>query len=203
MAWRLRSGDIAGFKILFSLGILYGLISVLVYSIIHMKFITPLPMDAPPDRFSEARAIEHVRVLSEDIGGRQEGRQGLRLAAQYIKTQLEMMKERAQPGIRIEIEETIVNGSFNMFFLRHSISLAYRNHTNIIMRKVTRPETGPCRMGTSSPHEPEVAPITHYNHHINHMGRIGDLNPKPIHLARHFDLMGSHYARDFNYKRFH
>ncbi|XP_016569796.1 endoplasmic reticulum metallopeptidase 1 isoform X4 [Capsicum annuum] len=45
-----------------------------------------------------------------------------------------MMKERAQPGIRIEIEETIVNGSFNMFFLRHSISLAYRNHTNIIMR---------------------------------------------------------------------
>ncbi|XP_016569791.1 endoplasmic reticulum metallopeptidase 1 isoform X1 [Capsicum annuum] len=134
MAWRLRSGDIAGFKILFSLGILYGLISVLVYSIIHMKFITPLPMDAPPDRFSEARAIEHVRVLSEDIGGRQEGRQGLRLAAQYIKTQLEMMKERAQPGIRIEIEETIVNGSFNMFFLRHSISLAYRNHTNIIMR---------------------------------------------------------------------
>ncbi|XP_010314171.1 uncharacterized protein [Solanum lycopersicum] len=134
MAWRLNSGDIAGFKILFSLGILYGLISVLVYSIIHMKFITPLPMDAPPDRFSEARAIEHVRILSKDIGGRQQGRQGLRLAAQYIKTQLEMMKERAQPGVRIEIEETIVNGSFNMFFLRHSISLAYRNHTNIIMR---------------------------------------------------------------------
>uniref|UniRef100_A0A3Q7J835 Uncharacterized protein n=1 Tax=Solanum lycopersicum TaxID=4081 RepID=A0A3Q7J835_SOLLC len=108
MAWRLNSGDIAGFKILFSLGILYGLISVLVYSIIHMKFITPLPMDAPPDRFSEARAIEHVRILSKDIGGRQQGRQGLRLAAQYIKTQLEMMKERAQPGVRIEIEETII-----------------------------------------------------------------------------------------------
>lgn len=71
MAWRLNSGDIAGFKILFSLWILYGLISVLVYSIIHMKFITPLPMDAPPHRFSEARAIEHVRVLSKDIGGRQ------------------------------------------------------------------------------------------------------------------------------------
>ncbi|CAN4093758.1 unnamed protein product [Withania somnifera] len=134
MAWRLSSGDVAGFKILFSLGILYGLISVLVYFIIHMKFITPLAMDAPLDRFSEARAVEHVRVLSKDIGGRQEGRQGLKLAAQYIKTQLEMMKERAQPGIRIEIEETIVNGSFNMFFLRHSISLAYRNHTNIIMR---------------------------------------------------------------------
>ncbi|XP_075095969.1 uncharacterized protein LOC107798193 isoform X1 [Nicotiana tabacum] len=134
MAWRLSRGDIAGFRILFSLGILYGLISVLVYSIIHMKFITPLGMEAPLDRFSEGRAVEHVRVLSKDIGGRQEGRQGLKQAAQYIKTQLEMMKERAQPGIRIEIEETIVNGSFNMIFLRHGISLAYRNHINIIMR---------------------------------------------------------------------
>ncbi|XP_060189203.1 uncharacterized protein LOC132618157 isoform X2 [Lycium barbarum] len=134
MAWRLSSGDIAGFKVLFSMLIMYGLISVLVYSIIHMKFITPLAIDAPPHRFSEARAIEHIRVLSKDIGGRQEGRQGLRLAAQYIKKQLDMIKERAQPGIRIEIEETIVNGSFNMFFLHHSISLTYRNHTNIIMR---------------------------------------------------------------------
>ncbi|OIT36177.1 hypothetical protein A4A49_16669 [Nicotiana attenuata] len=134
MAWRLSSGDIAGFRILFSVGILYGLISVLVYSIIHMKFITPLGMEAPLDRFSEGRAVEHVRVLSKDIGGRQEGRQGLKQAAQYIKTQLEMMKERARPGIRIEIEETIVNGSFNMVFLWHGISLAYRNHKNIVMR---------------------------------------------------------------------
>lgn len=35
---------------------------------------------------------------------------------------------------RIEVEETAVNGSFNMLFLGHSISLGYRNHTNIIMR---------------------------------------------------------------------
>lgn len=71
MAWRLSRGDIAGLRILFSVGIFYGLISVLVYSIIHMKFITPLGMEAPLDRFSEGRAVEHVRVLSKDIGGRQ------------------------------------------------------------------------------------------------------------------------------------
>lgn len=35
---------------------------------------------------------------------------------------------------RIEIEETTVSGSFNMFFLGHNIALAYRNHTNILMR---------------------------------------------------------------------
>ncbi|KAL6543559.1 hypothetical protein OROGR_010056 [Orobanche gracilis] len=131
---RLSSGDVTGFKVLFVLLILYGLISYLVYSVIHMKFITPLGLDAPLDRFSEARAIEHVRILADEIGGRQEGSPGLRLAAVYIKTQLEQIKERAGFNYRIEIEETVVNGSFNMIFLGQSISLTYRNHTNILMR---------------------------------------------------------------------
>ncbi|KAL3818686.1 hypothetical protein ACJIZ3_004591 [Penstemon smallii] len=131
---RLSSGDITGFKVFLALAILYGLISCLVYSSIHMRFITPLGFDAPLDRFSEARAIEHVRVLSEDIGGRQEGSAGLRQAAMYIKAQLEMIKQRAPSNIRIDIEETVVNGSFNMMFLGQSISLTYRNHTNILMR---------------------------------------------------------------------
>ncbi|VFQ87629.1 unnamed protein product [Cuscuta campestris] len=134
MALGLSSGDVAGFKVLFSLAVLYGLISLLAYSVHQLKFITPLGIDAPLDRFSEARAIEHVRVLAEDIGGRQEGTPGLRQAAEYIKTQLETMKERAQLNVRVEIEETVVNGSFSMIFLGYSISFAYRNHTNIMMR---------------------------------------------------------------------
>lgn len=68
---RLSSGDVAGFKVLFALLTLYAAISYLAYSAIHMNFIAPLGADAPLDRFSEARAIEHVRVLAEDIGGRQ------------------------------------------------------------------------------------------------------------------------------------
>ncbi|KAK6116593.1 hypothetical protein DH2020_049699 [Rehmannia glutinosa] len=132
--FRLSSGDVTGFKVFFALLILYGLISYLAYSVIQMKFITPLGFDAPLDRFSEARAIEHVRVLAEEIGVRQEGSPGLRQAAVYIKTQLEQIKERAGSNIRIEIEESVVNGSFNMIFLGQSISLTYRNHTNILMR---------------------------------------------------------------------
>ncbi|KAL8550695.1 hypothetical protein ACS0TY_009194 [Phlomoides rotata] len=131
---RLSSGDITGFKVFFWLMILYGVISYFVYSAIHMKFVTPLGADAPLDRFSEARAIEHVRVLAEEIGGRQEGSPGLRQAAAYIKKQSELIKERADSKFRIEIEETVVNGSFNMMFLGQSISLTYRNHTNILMR---------------------------------------------------------------------
>ncbi|KAK4765057.1 hypothetical protein SAY86_026147 [Trapa natans] len=113
---------------------MYGLMSVLVHSIIYMKLIQPLGIDAPVDRFSEARAVEHVRVLAHDIGVRQEGSRGLREAARYIKGQLEIIKEQAGPKIRIEIEDSSISGSFNMMFLGHSISLGYRNHTNIIMR---------------------------------------------------------------------
>ena len=70
-SFRLNSGDVSGFKLLFCLAIMYGLMSTLVYFVIHMKFIEPLGIDAPLDRFSEARAVEHVRVLSKEIDGRQ------------------------------------------------------------------------------------------------------------------------------------
>ncbi|KAL8161710.1 hypothetical protein V2J09_013199 [Rumex salicifolius] len=132
--FRCSSGDGAGFSLLFSLVLLYGSMSFLAYSIIHMKFIQPLTSDSPLDRFSEGRAMEHLRVLSKDIDGRQIGRQGYRQAADYILGKLQSLKERANPNFRIEVEENTVNGSFNMMFLGHSISLGYRAHTNIVMR---------------------------------------------------------------------
>ncbi|KZV22669.1 endoplasmic reticulum metallopeptidase 1-like [Dorcoceras hygrometricum] len=69
--FRPSSGEVTGFKVFFVLVVLYGLISCLAYFVIQMKFITPLGIDAPLGRFSAARAIEHIRVLAEDIGGRQ------------------------------------------------------------------------------------------------------------------------------------
>ncbi|KAK7319050.1 hypothetical protein RJT34_03760 [Clitoria ternatea] len=128
------SEDVSGFKFLFFLAVIYALMSALAYSVIHMKFINPLGNDAPLDRFSEARTVQHVRMLSQEIDGRQEGRPGLKLAAEYIKGQLGVIKERASSNVRIEIEETTVSGSFNMLFLGHNIGLGYRNHTNIVMR---------------------------------------------------------------------
>ena len=69
MVLRLSSGDVSGFKFLFFIAIMYAIISLLVHSVLHMKFIKPLSIDAPLDRFSEARAIHHVAVLTKD--GRQ------------------------------------------------------------------------------------------------------------------------------------
>ncbi|KAH0875113.1 hypothetical protein HID58_072475 [Brassica napus] len=131
---RLSSGEATGFKFLFSVAFLYASMAAIAYFVLHMKHISPLPFDAPLDQFSEARAVEHIRVLSEENSGRQEGRPGLREAATYIKTQLEMVKERAGPNLRVEVEEAQVDGSFSMMFIGHNISLGYRNHTNILMR---------------------------------------------------------------------
>lgn len=67
----MAAGDASGFKFLLFLVAIYGLLAVLVHSILHMRFITPLEIDAPLDRFSEARAVEHIRVLAKDIDSRQ------------------------------------------------------------------------------------------------------------------------------------
>ncbi|KAJ4884161.1 Zn-dependent exopeptidases superfamily protein [Raphanus sativus] len=133
--WRRQSsGDATAFKFLFSLAFLYASMAAIAYFVLHTKHISPLPLDAPLDRFSEARAVQHIRVLAEENTGRQEGRPGLKEAATYIKAQLEMVKDRAGPNLRVEVEEAQVDGSFSMMFIGHSISLGYRNHTNILMR---------------------------------------------------------------------
>ena len=71
MALRFNSDDATGYKLLLCLALMYGLMSMLVHSIVHMKFVKPLAIDAPLHRFSEARAVEHVRILSQEIDGRQ------------------------------------------------------------------------------------------------------------------------------------
>ncbi|KAJ0972661.1 hypothetical protein J5N97_020620 [Dioscorea zingiberensis] len=141
MALGWRTGDGTAFKCLIALTAVYGCIALGVYAIIHMWHVKPLGIDAPLDRFSEARAVEHVRKLTVDIDGRQEGKAGLEEAAKYIVGQLEMIAARAGPEYRLEIEETLVNGSFNMIFLHHSISLGYRNHKNVAMRISSRDST--------------------------------------------------------------
>ncbi|KAF8655116.1 hypothetical protein HU200_061250 [Digitaria exilis] len=121
-------------RVLLALAALYAALSVLAYRAIHMLHVTPLGADAPPDEFSEGRVLGHLRRLAVDIPGRQEGSPGLEAAAQYIKGELEGLAARAGPEYRIEVQETLVSGSFSMMFLRHRVTLGYRNHKNIVMR---------------------------------------------------------------------
>ncbi|MCO5554641.1 hypothetical protein L7F22_008174 [Adiantum nelumboides] len=100
--------------------------------------VTPLPYNASLDKFSEGRTMKHIWHLADDIGIRQEGSIGLIEAANYLRLELESYKQRASLNVRVEIDQTFVYGSFNMIFLKHSICLAYKNHTNIAIRKASR-----------------------------------------------------------------
>lgn len=69
--WIRSIEDRRAFRCLFYLAVLYGLASWLVYVVLHMRHVQPLGTDAPLNRFSEARAVEHVRQLTVGTGGRQ------------------------------------------------------------------------------------------------------------------------------------
>ncbi|KAJ0972606.1 hypothetical protein J5N97_020565 [Dioscorea zingiberensis] len=128
------AADLPAFACLLFLAATCAVLSQLAYDSVRLRNVRPRGADAPLDCFSEARALEHVRRLTVDIDGRQEGKPGLEEAARYIRGQLDSIAARAAPDIRVEVEETLVNGSFNMRYLDHSISVGYRNHTNILMR---------------------------------------------------------------------
>ncbi|GJN25075.1 hypothetical protein PR202_gb12859 [Eleusine coracana subsp. coracana] len=113
---------------------LYVAMSLVAYRVIHMRHVAPLPTDAPREAFAEGRVLQHLRRLAVEIPGRQEGNPGLEAAAQYIKGELEGLAARAGPEYSIEVQETLVSGSFSMMFLRHRVTLGYRNHKNVVMR---------------------------------------------------------------------
>jgi hypothetical protein len=60
----------------------------------------PLPRDTPPDRFSEERARDIVRELSEGIGLRVNGAPGHQRAAEYLAAEL-----RKLPRVEVELQE--------------------------------------------------------------------------------------------------
>ncbi|PKA54896.1 hypothetical protein AXF42_Ash000731 [Apostasia shenzhenica] len=130
----LKPEDARAFKCLLALALMYAIMAFAAYTVVNTRHVRPLPVDAPPGRFSEGRALQHLRRLTVDIRGRQEGRPGLEAAAQYIKRELEAIMAGAGPEYKTEVDDTLVSGSFNMIFLRHSISLTYRNHRNILFR---------------------------------------------------------------------
>uniref|UniRef100_A0A0D6QZ11 Peptidase M28 domain-containing protein n=1 Tax=Araucaria cunninghamii TaxID=56994 RepID=A0A0D6QZ11_ARACU len=125
---------VGAIKCIVVLGVVYGVLGALAYGVLHMKHVSPLPSDASSLRFSEGRALSHVWHLAHTIGIRQEGSPGLHEAAEYIKEQVGEFGRRASSNITVEVDDSSVSGSFNMIFLRHSISLAYRKHRNILVR---------------------------------------------------------------------
>ncbi|CAI6011056.1 unnamed protein product [Closterium sp. NIES-65] len=130
-----------------SVALFYAPLVAISRQIIFGRRVLPRPAATTPvDQFSEERAMAHVTKLAGDIGDRQEGTQGLTEGARYILDEVERLRSIASPRLRVEMEESSVSGSFSMVFLQRSLSLAYQNLTNVVVRisnAATDPEAVP------------------------------------------------------------
>ena len=100
----------------------------------YQEHIVPLSESALPSKFSQARAMNHIRALAVDITGRQESTSGLAEAFAYVYSVINDLKRQATSDLSFEIDDALVDGSFNMNFLGHSVSNTYRNHRNLAVR---------------------------------------------------------------------
>jgi len=81
------------------LALLVGVLLVVGLVAFSMRSRSPLPADAPEDRFSAERAMEIVRYLSEEIGMRPNGSPAHERAAEYLAAEL-----RELPGVEVELQ---------------------------------------------------------------------------------------------------
>ncbi|CAI5489765.1 unnamed protein product [Closterium sp. Naga37s-1] len=135
------------FATILIVALFYAPLVAISRQIIFGRRVLPRPAATTPvDQFSEERAMAHVTKLAGDIGDRQEGTQGLAEGARYILGEVERLRSIASPRLRVEMEESSVSGSFSMVFLQRSLSLAYQNLTNVVVRisnAATDPEAVP------------------------------------------------------------
>ena len=126
---RLSKGDISGFKFLFALAIMYGLMTMLVHPILHMKFVKPLGIDAPLDRFLERNSYRQA-LISYD--------QARRNYYSYV----DGVHQQIRSSIRaIELAQI----SFEL--QRDSVLMSIKRvHTAQL--DLTKPPTGSSRVGT-------------------------------------------------------
>ena len=97
----------------------------------------PLPLDADPALFSEARALVHARALADDIGVRVVGTPGVELAETYVSEACGEIVELARStrdDLRVDLSVHRPTGSFRLNFLNNDIANAYTNLTNVVVR---------------------------------------------------------------------
>lgn len=116
------------------LSVVYGPLIWQARRAMYQHHVALVPDSAPLDRFSSERAMKHIYTLAGKISGRQEATAGLENAFSYLKSELQNLQKRASSDLVTEIDDSLVNGSFNIMFLGHAISNTYRNHRNIAFR---------------------------------------------------------------------
>uniref|UniRef100_A0A6V7QT70 Peptidase M28 domain-containing protein n=1 Tax=Ananas comosus var. bracteatus TaxID=296719 RepID=A0A6V7QT70_ANACO len=166
--------DARGFACLVALALMYGAMSLLVRRVLYMRHVAPSAPTRPP-KPSPRPGPSTTSDASPSTSP--EGRPGLEEAARYIRAQLEGIAARAGPSYRVEVDETLVSGSFSMMFLRHRVTLAYRNHKNVIIR---------ISSNVSEDHDPSVLVNGHFDSPLGSPGAgdCGSCVASMLELAR-------------------
>ncbi|QDZ25736.1 endoplasmic reticulum metallopeptidase [Chloropicon primus] len=97
----------------------------------------PFGEDANQDVFSEHRAMNHVRALADDIGMRQVGTPGVRIAAEYLLSELksiEQLAKRERPDLEVEIQVQTTSGAYHLELFLTPVYLSYANLENLLIR---------------------------------------------------------------------
>lgn len=118
----------------------------MVLTCLNLVLWVPNPQQeaAPPNVFSEWRALQHTRALADDIGERQVSQPGVESGAQYLLQQVEQLiyMPSTREDLTIEFERQQVSGAVNFQFIGCNITNAYKNLTNVVVRVTPRkPQT--------------------------------------------------------------
>jgi len=105
--------------------VLATLAAMLALSVHALRPPAPLDRSAPAERFSEGRARDIVRYLTEDIGLRVNGAPGHAKAAEYLAAEL-----RKLPGVEVEVQEVAEAHTHKRF---PQLPFVYRT-TNVLGR---------------------------------------------------------------------
>ncbi|KAK9905035.1 hypothetical protein WJX75_008341 [Coccomyxa subellipsoidea] len=117
------------------IGLTFTLLCAVVYRAI-LWVPTPQGPDAPPQSFSEGRALQTTAYLSETIGPRIVGSPQIEQTAQYVERQallLQKLAQQTRPDLVVEVDREQTTGAVNMVFAGTHMTNAYNNLTNIIV----------------------------------------------------------------------
>ncbi|XXQ37585.1 leucine--tRNA ligase [Plasmodiophora brassicae] len=88
---------------------------LIVQFLLHYRLPVVVPVDGPPSVFSEGRALQHLRVLCDEIGPRPIGSAANSIATPaYLTEHVRKIALDAHPNIAIEYDLQETTGSFNV-----------------------------------------------------------------------------------------
>ncbi|XP_065085133.1 endoplasmic reticulum metallopeptidase 1-like [Ochlerotatus camptorhynchus] len=126
-----------------------GVLLMLICGAISSYLLSNLPnaltradLENNPGAFIAERAWENLKVLN-DFGPKPIGSEANeKLAANYIKREIELIEASKHPNQQLLIEHQLVTGGHSVGFMGHPLTSLYRNLQNLVVKLVSEHDDG-------------------------------------------------------------